>query len=95
MSRYAEGMVLPDTAQVVLLPNLGEKSARLLKQAGVMTIGDLRLIGPVEAYRRLLVIGERPSLVMLWAMVAGLRGEHWLHLSHDEKRQLKAQLLED
>ncbi|GGK18870.1 hypothetical protein GCM10008955_10330 [Deinococcus malanensis] len=88
-------MFPPDTAQVGLLPNLGDKSARLLRHAGILTVGDLRQIGPVEAYRRLLVIGEQPSLVLLWAMVAGMRGEHWLHLTDYEKQELRAQLREE
>ena len=87
--------MLPDTAQVALLPNLGERSAHLLKQAGILTVGDLRETGPLEVYHRLVVLGERPSLVLLWAMVAGLRGEHWLRVTDDEKQQLKAQLRDE
>ncbi|UBV44539.1 TfoX/Sxy family protein (plasmid) [Deinococcus taeanensis] len=85
-------MVASDSAPVASLPNLGDKSARLLRQAGIVTIGELREVGPVETYRRLLALGERPSLVLLWAMVAGLRGEHWLQVNNHEKVQLKAQL---
>jgi len=87
--------MLPDTASVALLPNLGERSARQLKQAGILTVGDLRETGPVEVYRRLVVLGEKPSIMLLWAMVAGLRGEHWLRITDDEKQQLKAQLRDD
>ncbi len=85
-------MALPDTADISLLPNLGEKSARVLRSVGIRTVRDLRGVGPVEAYLRARIIGERPSLVLLWAMVAGLRGEHWTSLSTEEKEALKVQL---
>lgn len=85
-------MALPDTADISLLHNLGEKSARVLRSVGVRTVGDLRAIGPIEAYLRVQIAGERPSLVLLWSMVAGLRGEHWTSLSPQEKEALKAQL---
>lgn len=85
-------MPLPDTADVSLLPNLGEKSARVLRSVGVHTIGELQVIGPLKAYLRAQIAGEQPSLVLLWAMVAGLRGEHWTSLSPEEKEVLKARL---
>jgi len=64
----------------------------MLRSAGVTTVGDLRGIGPVMTYRRLHAVGERPSLVLLWAMVAGLRGEHWTSIPQDEKQALRAEL---
>lgn len=83
---------LPDSADVALLPNLGERSARTLRSAGVRSVGELRALGPVEAFRRLRIAGEQPSLVLLWAMVAGLRGQHWQEVGPDEKNTLKTLL---
>ena len=88
-------MTLADTDTVSLVPNLGDKSARMLKSIGIYTVGDLRAVGPVEAFRRLRWIGEQPSLVLLWAMVAGLRNEHWQRVGSDEKQVLLAQLNSD
>lgn len=64
----------------------------MLSSVGIHTVGELRAVGPVEAYQRLQVMGERPSLTLLWAMVAGLRGEHWNTLGHKEKLSLQRQL---
>ena len=88
-------MPLADTDTVSLMPNLGEKSARMLRGIGIHTVGDLRAAGPIEAFRRLRWIGERPSLVLLWAMVAGLRNEHWQRVGTDEKQTLLTQLNAD
>lgn len=86
---------LPDTADVSLLPNLGERSARMLREAGVRTVGDLRALGAVEAYRRVQIASARPSIVLLWAMAAGLRGEHWQSVGPDEKAALRARLTDE
>jgi DNA transformation protein len=85
-------VVLPDEADLALLPNLGEKSARMLRSVGVRTVGDLRGLGPVECFARLRLIGEKPSLVLLWAMVAGLRGEHWNSLPAEKREALRRRL---
>ena len=85
---------LPDSADVSLLTNLGERSARMLRNAGVRTVGELRALGPVEVFRRVRISGERPSLVLLWAMTAGLRGHHWREVGPEEKKMLTA-LLDD
>jgi hypothetical protein len=74
------------------LKNLGEKSAVLLHEVGIHTIGDLQRIGPVEAFVRMRIAGKNPSLVYLWALVAGLRHEMWTKVTDAEKRMLKAEV---
>lgn len=75
------------------LRNLGEKSARLLREAGISTIEDLRELGELAAYQRLrFMFGKRVSLNFLWAMYAGLRDIHWKDITADEKARLKAGL---
>jgi DNA transformation protein and related proteins len=79
-------------ADIALLPNLGQKSARGLRAVGVNTIGDLEALGPLEVYARVVISGQQPSLNLLWAMVAGLRGAHWNSLTRAERDALKAQV---
>lgn len=75
------------------LRNLGPKSARLLKEAGILTIGDLKEIGALAAYQRLqFMFGRQVSLNFLWAMEAGLTNRHWKDITPDEKARLKAGL---
>jgi hypothetical protein len=80
-------IVLAASTPIRDLPNHGENSARVLGNIGIHTVDDL-----LEAFRRLRTVAQRPSLMLLWAMVAGLRGEHWQSVSVEEKVQLRAAL---
>lgn len=77
------------------LPNLGPKSSQWLREAGVCTIADLRRAGPVVAYRRVKRIQPQASMNLLWALAAGLRGEHWRDLPADAKELLRRELEQD
>lgn len=75
------------------LRNLGPKSARLLKEAGILTIADLEAMGALAAFQRLrFMFGKQVSLNFLWAMEAGLNDRHWTDITSDEKARLKAGL---
>lgn len=72
-------MTRDDHADISSLP-LGPISSRMLRSVGITTMGDLREAGAVEAFVRYRIVGEQPSLNLLWALVAGLRGAHWASL---------------
>lgn len=76
------------------LPNLGLKSSQWLRDAGVVSLEELRRLGAVLAFR--IVKSRQPnvSLNLLWALAAGLEGKHWRDLDSTEKRRLKRQLEE-
>ena len=74
------------------LPNLGHASAEMLRTAGIVTIGELRDLGPVVAYLAVRQAGHHPSLNLLWAIAAGLDGRHWTDLSKAEKDVMLAEL---
>ena len=75
-----------------LLRNLGPRSAAMLAEAGIATIGDLRAMGGTEAFRRLRFMGLRPSRNLLWAIAAGLQDRDWRSLTAAEKATLEAQV---
>jgi hypothetical protein len=63
---------------VTALRNLGPKSAVMLAEAGIRTIGELRAIGAAKAYVRVKAIRSRGASVnLLWSMAAGLDGRGW------------------
>ncbi|MFO0877432.1 MAG: TfoX/Sxy family protein [Gemmataceae bacterium] len=77
------------------LRNLGPASAGWLRAAGVNTVEDLKRLGPVAAYRVVLLQQPGASLNLLWALVAGLDDRDWRELSLTEKQRLRQLLDED
>jgi DNA transformation protein and related proteins len=79
-----------DSLPVAALRNLGPKSALMLAEAGITTIGELRELGAVKAYLRVKAIRPKSaSLNLLWAISAGLDGRDWRELSTKEKCSLQ------
>ncbi len=74
------------------LPNIGPISAAWLREVGIESRSDLELAGPVAVFLSVRAAGYRPSLNLLWALAAGLRGRHWTDLSPSDKRKLKQEL---
>jgi DNA transformation protein len=75
---------------VSTLPNLGPVTAERLAEAGIRSVGELRAIGSVEAYRRIkFMLPGQTSLNALYALEAALRGCHWLHLPPEVKDSLR------
>jgi DNA transformation protein len=54
------------------LPNIGPASLRKLAGIGVETIADLQKLGSVGAFRALEKRGERPSILLLYALEGAL-----------------------
>ena len=82
-----------DRLPVAALRNLGPKSARLLAEAGIRTVAELRLIGPAKAYMRAETLAPRSvSLNLLWAIAAALDNRDWREMTQKEKDLLLAQI---
>jgi DNA transformation protein len=82
-----------DRLPVASLRNLGTKSAMLLAEAGIRTITELRMLGPVKAYQRAKALKPSSvSLNLLWAIAAGLEDRDWRDLTPKEKDSLLAQI---
>ena len=78
---------------VTTLRNLGPKSAVMLAEAGIRTIGELRAIGAAKAYVHVRAIRTRGASVnLLWSLAAGLDGRGWQDVSAEEKALLLAEV---
>ncbi len=66
------------------LRNLGAKSAEMLAKAGICTAQDLRQLGAVQAYLRVIESGSKPSLNLLWAIEGALTDRDWRDIAQDE-----------
>ena len=76
-----------------MLRNLGPKSAVMLSEAGIFTIGELHAIGAAKAYVRVRAIRTRGASVnLLWSLAAGLDGRGWQDVSVEEKELLLAEV---
>lgn len=86
-------MSKPSERPVAALRNLGPKSALMLREAGISTIEELRVLGAVKAYARVRQLRPRGvSLNLLWALAAGLEDRDWRDLTTDEKASLQRSL---
>lgn len=86
-------MSKPPERPVVALRNLGPKSAVMLREAGISTMEELRVLGAVKAYARVRQLRPRGvSLNLLWALAAGLEERDWRDLSSGEKAALQRSL---
>ena len=78
---------------ITMLRNLGPKSAMMLAEVGIHTIGELRAIGVAKAYVRVRAVRSRGASVnLLWSMAAGLDGRGWQEVSAAEKESLLAEV---
>jgi DNA transformation protein len=82
-----------DSQPVSRIRNLGPKSALMLAEAGVRTVGELRELGAVKAYCRVKELRKRGASVnLLWSLAAGLDGRSWQEVSAEEKASLLAEV---
>lgn len=79
-------------AELAALPNLGPASARMLVQAGVRSLAQLREMGALNAYVLVCESGQRPSLNLLWALAGCLENCHWSALPDRLRGQLLLEL---
>lgn len=78
--------------ELAALPSLGQTSARMLIDAGVADVEDLRRLGPIECYRRLRFFhGKRVTINFVYAMECAIHGLDWRLLSGERKAELKAE----
>ena len=78
---------IPDDAPIDHLSNLGPVSVKLLAEIGIGTVGELRALGPAEAYHRLkFAEPKRVTLNFLYALNAGLAGIPWQAITADLKQ---------
>lgn len=70
--------------------NIGPATAKALIAAGVPDVGSLRAIGAHEAYRALLIAGEKPHFIGYYVLHMALQGRPWNDCRGAEKDALRA-----
>jgi DNA transformation protein len=80
---------MTNDAPIESLLNLGPKSGQWMREAGITTIAELQRLGPVVAYRLVKQRQPKACLNLLWALVAGLKGQDWRKLTEATKKRLR------
>ena len=70
------------------LPNLGPKSAAVLRRAGITDVKTLRTMGSVAAYALAKTTEPRVSLNLLWALEGALSGLPWQQVAREHRTSL-------
>jgi hypothetical protein len=74
------------------LRDIGDVSARWLRAVGITTVSELRRVGPVEAYGRVVFrFGKAANRNLLYALAMGLEGRAYNAATEAEKRKLCAE----
>lgn len=81
-----------DDTPLLGLKNIGPTIAARFAAVGIKTVGEVRAIGPAEAYRR--VQARHPEMTMpvcyyLYSLQGALQGVHWDALSPATKMKLR------
>jgi len=86
--------MLPSDRHLKGLANIGPTIAARFKEVGITTVGDVRRVGVVRAYR---MVRDRnpdkhiPVCYYLYSLQGALQGVHWNALSEQTKRKLNRQ----
>lgn len=76
-------------SDLVTIKHIGPSTARALIAAGVPDAATLRRLGAHEAYRALLLAGEKPHFVWYYVMHMALQGRPWNDCRGSEKEALR------
>jgi DNA transformation protein and related proteins len=60
----------------------------MLAQAGIDSSAQLKKLGAVEAYRRVVASGQKSSLNLLWALEGALTDRGWKDVARTERLRL-------
>jgi len=71
--------------------NLGPSTEKALVEAGIPDAESLHALGAHEAYRQLLLSGERPHFIGYYVLHMALQGRPWNDCKGAEKEALRLQ----
>ena len=77
-----------DAVPIEHLPHLGPASRRMLAEAGVTSLAQLRALGAVAAYARVKRQNASASLNLLWALEGALSGLPWQQVAREHRTSL-------
>ena len=80
-------------AALIKLKGIGPRCQALLNQVGIFTAEELREVGAIEAYLRIIEETEFSAhIALLYALVGAVEDRHWQEVAQTEKVRLRAEL---
>ena len=80
-----------DTVQSMI--GIGSKSAKWLEEVGITSASQVRKLGAVECYARVLGQGTfSANLNLLWALQGAIEDMHWTLIDPKQRTTLQAEL---
>ena len=76
------------TSPPASIPDLGPKSAEMLRSAGITSLEQLKALGAIEAFVRVKRWHAGASLNLLWALEGALSGEPWQRVAKEHRTSL-------
>jgi len=76
-------------SDLILLPNIGEKLALQLNNAGITTTEELKKVGSREAWLRIYAKDRSACIMRLSALEGAIQGVRWHYLDEDTKLLLR------
>jgi DNA transformation protein and related proteins len=70
--------------------NVGPKSAAWLRQVGIRTEVEIKVLGAMEVFMKVKKAGFKPSLNLLYALEGAVQDCHWTALTDERKSELVA-----
>ena len=92
LNLFEIGAHLDDAAPVESVRYIGPKSKVELNAIGILTVGDLKRIGVIDAYLTIKRKGYPASINFVWAMFAGLLGVDFHRIPLEFKAAVRAEL---
>lgn len=75
------------------MQGIGPKCDSLLRQVGICSPDDLRQLGAMEAYCRIIEETDfTPHIALLYALVGAVEDRSWQEVAHTDKARLRAEL---
>jgi DNA transformation protein and related proteins len=92
LNLFEIGAHLDDSAPVESVRYIGPKSKIELNAIGIITVGDLKRVGVIDAYLTIKNTGLPVSINFVWAMFAGLLGVDFNRVPPEFKAAVRAEL---
>jgi DNA transformation protein len=79
--------------KLIDMQGIGPRCVQLLNAVDINSPDQLKIIGAIEAYLRIIEETDfTPHIALLYALVGAIEDRHWLDIAKTDKARLRAEL---